>query len=321
VLNAFNSITLYLTKLLLPLHFSPHYPYFVDVGESITWKDFVPLLSVLGLTLASLFAWTKGHRAWLIAWLFYLVTLSPVLGLIQVGTQGAADRYAYFPTLPAYLLVAAGILTVLTKTTPTRRLLILLVAIPIVFLLAGKTRQQIHVWKNAESFWSHAVKHKLETVKSRHNLGIVYFHQRNYEKAAFNFDRSMKLQSAPKSSLAWRGMSYMYLGRYEEALKDFIELGKLSESMPELNLDQHCIYFNSGWIYAQSGMTKKSAEFFRKVAQDSHLQPDAEVWLNWLENTNHAVDNTSAIEALPGFCETPIPPLMRINGGLQAPVD
>ena len=321
VLNASNSIILYLSKLMLPLHFAAHYPYFVDVGERIIWKDFVPMLSVLGLSLASLFAWTRGYHAWLIAWLFYLVTLSPVLGLIQVGSQGAADRYAYFPTLPAYFLVGAGILAALNKPTRKRNLLILVAAIAVVFLLGSKTRQQIRVWENLETLWSHAVKNNLETVSSRHNLGIVHFHKYNYEKAIFNFDRSIKLQSAPRSTLAWRGMSYIYLDRYGNALKDFIELGKLTESKPELNFNQSCIYFNTGWLYAQSGMMEESVEFFGKVDQDSQLRPNADAWLNWLENINQAEDNSSAIEDLPGFCETPTSSRMLINDDSQTLVD
>jgi hypothetical protein len=304
VLNASNSIILYLTKLFLPLHFAPHYPYFVSLGDSLTLKEFVPLLGVLGLTLTSLLAWSKGRYVWLIAWMFYLVTLSPVLGLIQVGQQGAADRYAYFPTLPVYLLAGAGILAALNKTTPAKRLIILLGTLSCIFLLANKTGQQIRVWKDPKSLWSHAVKHNLETVKARHNLGIAYFHQHDYEQAIFNFDRSLMLKTAPHSSLAWRGLSYLYLGRYGEALEDYINARKLIVSAPHLNLDQQCNFFNTGWLYAQAGMMEKSAEFFRKIGRKSKLQPNAEIWLNWLETNNQATDNPPTIGDLPSFCKT-----------------
>ena len=60
LLNACNSVLLYLTKFLVPLNFAPLYPYLVEPSEAITWKAFLPIFGVLGLTLASIYAWPKA---------------------------------------------------------------------------------------------------------------------------------------------------------------------------------------------------------------------------------------------------------------------
>ncbi len=109
IVNAVHSTIFYLEKFLIPLWLSPHYSYFQIEGSESALKALLVFSIFLGITLAAFLAWRKQKRAWLIAWIFYLVTLSPVLGLIQVGFQGAADRYVYFPTVPVYLLIAGGI--------------------------------------------------------------------------------------------------------------------------------------------------------------------------------------------------------------------
>jgi tetratricopeptide (TPR) repeat protein len=320
MLNAFNSILLYLNKLILPLHFSPLYPYLVDAGGIITWKAFLPIFGVLALTLASLFAWTRKQHVWLIAWLFYLVALSPVLGLVQAGEQGAADRFTYLPTLPAYLLIGAGILAVLDKASTKRKNLVLLVAPLLVFLLSIKTMQQIPVWQNPHTLWSYIVKSNPNIVTAQYNLGITFLRQQNYEKAAYHFDQSVKLPSNPTSaslvypSLAFRGLSYMYLGRYEEALKDYMKLDEALELSPDLRLDRNCIRFNSGWIYARFGMMDKAIEIFDKIEGNSQLKSDS---ITLLENFDQMTDNTSAIETLPNFCESVFVSSVRVNSNTQ----
>jgi tetratricopeptide (TPR) repeat protein len=312
--NAFNSIMFYLTQLWVPRNFAPLYPYFVEIGESITWKVFLPIFGVLGITLATLLAWKRGYYAWLIAWLFYLVTLSPVLGLIQVGAQGAADRYAYFPTLPVYFLVGAGFLFILNKTTRVRRFFIFLTALPFVFFLADKTRQQVQVWNSPQTLWSHAVKYYPESVRSRHNLGIAYLNQKNYAEAAFYFGENLNSRTKPVVSLAWRGLSYLFLDRYDDALLDYIELDKHSDSFPDVNLDPNCIYFNYAWAYAKSGMVTKSRELFSKVEEETEPGIDAEAWLDWLDKPDHTASTLSPDADLPSFCKILFLPKWKFQG-------
>jgi hypothetical protein len=320
ILNAFNSLILYLVKLVVPLHFSPHYPYLLSPGEIISWNAFVPLVGFLGITLLAVLAWLKGHRAWMIAWLFYLITLSPVLGLIQVGSQGAADRYAYFPTLPAYMLMGAGILTALNHNT-IRRFSTLLVVLCVVTLLALSTRQQVQVWQNPLTLWSQAVDSYPKSVFVRNNLAITHLNQGNYEIAAFHFEQSERLMPLAVRMLSWRGLTYLNLGRWKDALIDHVNLGVASETLPDLKVDQHCIQYNIGWLYAQMDMLEQAVELMGRVDPKSLYGPDAKTWLDSLENIDRANDNELVSEELPGFCKLLIPSRMRMNSSWQASVE
>jgi len=314
LLNAFNSIVFYLTQLFWPASFFPQYSYFLVEGEAITWLAFLPLLGVSGITLACLFAWNRGHHAWLVAWLIYLVTLSPVLGLIQVGIQGAADRYAYLPTLPVYLLIGAGVLTFLEHASVLRKTFLLSLILLAALLLSDKTRQQIHVWETPLSLWSHAVKLNPESVQSRHNLAITFLNHQEYEKAIFYFSQNVgsRLQSA--TSLAWRGLGYLYLNRYDEALQDYAELEGLLDSVSGLRLDRDCHYYNIGWVHAQLGLYEKSAEYFGKVDESTDLWPHVETWLTRLENGNQTADKAMNTEKLPSFCTKVLSSMLYSSG-------
>ena len=302
VLNAFNSLILYLDKLFIPVFFAPHYPYFIEAGDAVTWRHFIPVLGVLGVTLASLFAWTKGRHAWLIAWLFYLVTLSPVLGLIQVGQQGAADRYAYFTTLPVYLLIGAGVLAVLSRIKPVKQVVVVLAIAPLVLFLADKTRQQIYIWATPQSLWSYSVEQFPEDLKARYNLAVAHLNAHEYQKALTHFDQSLQLKPDQIKSLAGRGMANLQLGNNDDALQDYLDVGKLAESLSDAQLDRNCIYFNSGWLYAHTGMLEESLVFFGRVDQTSTFGHRAQTWLNWLESAKHSDPHTPPREDLPGFC-------------------
>lgn len=307
VLNAFNSIILYLTKFWLPTDLAPLYPYFVDVGESITWKAFIPFLGVLGITLASLLAWTRARHMWLITWLFYLVTLSPVLGLIQVGHQGAADRYTYLPMLPAYFLIAAGLLTVLNKITSTKRLFVLLAILPLIFLLSNKTRQQIQMWESDQTLWNSTIMLYPDNALAYMTFGGYYYNFYDYEKAAYYFEEAGKLKPNNITASAWLALTDIHLGRYEKAIIYHINLGAASESMPELQADQFCIQYNIGFIYAKMDMLVESSDLFSRVDPNSVLGQDAGIWLNWLEKAKQTEYTTLSNEDLPGICTTLLP--------------
>lgn len=307
ILNAFNSIVLYLTKLLLPLDLAPLYPFSVTASENISWKDFVPVLGVIGLTLAALFAWFRGRHVWLVAWLFYLVTLSPVLGLIQVGLQGAADRYAYLPTLPVYVLMGAALLTVFSKANSTKTILVWLAVLPVIFLLADKTRQQIQVWENNETLWTYAITQFPTSALAHMNLGGHYFNIQDYDKAAYYFRESGRLNPRDPKVIAWLGLTDLHLGRYEDALNSHIALGSALEDNRGVKANQYCIQYNIGWIFAQMDMFVESRELFSRVSSDSDQGADARVWLDWLGASKQAGDKSLEKENLPGFCNKLIP--------------
>ena len=115
VLNGFNSYLAYLSKLLLPLALSPHYPFVMMSDSGIEMQQLVPVAGFMGISFLAVWLWLKGHRWFMAAWAIYVVSLLPVIGVVPFGLPGMADRYAYFPTLPFYCLGGGLIYQGLTR--------------------------------------------------------------------------------------------------------------------------------------------------------------------------------------------------------------
>ena len=265
-------------------------------------KTFLPMLLVLGISLVCLYAWKQKRYGWIIAWLFYLGTLSPVLGLVQVGLQGAADRYAYFPTLPAYLLVGAGILTLLEHGAEIRKLVVLATGLILVILLAGKTSEQIKIWEDGRTLWTHQLDIYPNSIYGKYNLGIAFFDAGQYQRAAAELEGDWKHDTLLIRRLAHRGLSYLNMGRYEPALHDFELLRSILDEKADAGLDTHCLDYNIGWLYLQKDMMKKAQVHFARVDPDSHFGSEAAKWINQQQFSNLQENALSRVDS-PDFCK------------------
>jgi hypothetical protein len=309
MLNAFNSVLFYLEKLLLPFSFSPHYPYFIGTYEPITWLAYLPIIGFLAISGLTIKAWLSGHPAWMIAWLFYLFTLLPVLGLIVVGTQGAADRYAYFPTLPVYILIGAGVLAVLQRASDSIKGLVLAAIVALLLILVNITREQVRVWQNEMTLWKHAINLQPDNVYAQSSLGKAYYLAGDHDAAISHLEIAMGLPVYNADLLAWRGLTYMRLERFEDALSDLVNLGITAESTPGFDVDQYCIQYNIGWLFAQMHRPEDAVEMFGRVEPGSRPGPDAQIWLDHLEDASQQKLVVATNFNLPEFCQRMIPML------------
>lgn len=157
-LNALRSYGVYLGQFLLPTHLAIHYP----LRRDLTVVQALPYLAIL-MAWGSVCLWSWRSNRWpLIGLLWYLGTLVPVIGLIQVGGQAHADRYAYLPIM--------GLLPILSLF-PTEKLFSRACrGILVVFLLGISylTGMQARTWKNSTTLWKNAVekvpRHDLATL-------------------------------------------------------------------------------------------------------------------------------------------------------------
>jgi len=196
ILNAFHSVQMYLVKWLFPIYLVPFYQ-LVLIPFKQLWQHpelWIPFI-VAGLnTVLAVYYFHRRQPWWLIAWLFYLITLLPVIGLVQVGSQAMADRYAYFPTLPAYILLGSGLAWLYARqTTPWRKGLALLPPLLLAGLLGLLTRQQIPLWQSDYSLWDYIVRTNPDSGLAQGKLGGLYQRAGNYEMALQHYQFSLGL--------------------------------------------------------------------------------------------------------------------------------
>jgi tetratricopeptide (TPR) repeat protein len=314
IVNAVHSTVFYLQKFLIPISLSPHYSYFQIEGSESVFKVLLIFLIFLSITLAAIFGWRRQKQAWLIAWVFYLLTLSPVLGLIQVGIQGAADRYVYFPTVPVYLLMAGGVFLMLRRGGTISRSLLFVIAMAVFSVLVIQTRSQIRVWQSEASLWTHVIKLDANNEFAHSNRGIVYKNNADYENAALEFEAAGEGSLTPHTTLAWRAVTYMHLGRNKEAIEYLVKFGTKAESKSELKADSNCIQYNIGWNFAHLGMYEEATELFELVDVESPIGPDAGLWLDELSKINSQDNKAVLSKDLPDSCKNLIPSERQTQG-------
>ncbi len=279
VFTAIRSYIFYLFKMLLPFNLSPLYPF----PAQINLFSFEYASSFLVFLAIIFFIWflKQRKRLYLSLWLYYIVTLLPVIGIIQVGSQMAADRYTYLPSLGPFILVGLGIGEIFERLKKTSRILIVLVLIMFLGIMIHKTIKQIFVWRDSVSLWTHVIKlfpngsdsahynlglayatqfqpneaiqHYKTTikinpmhVKAYFNLGLEYSKLGNSKQAIEYFTKGIALY--PKDAKAYnaRGFAYFSLANYQLAIQDYNEAIELDYQVPEFFYNRGLIYFELG---------------------------------------------------------------------------
>lgn len=169
----------------------------------------------------------------------------------------------------------------------------------------------------------HAVKINPNNIYSLDKLGITYYNMGDFENAAIQFETSGKQTSIAISMLAWRGLTYLNLGRNQASIADYVNLGVASETRPESGIDSDCIQYNIGWNYAQFDMFQEALELFERVDPKSYLGPDAGRWTSALKKVKRENNNGILELDLPEFFKRAIPSRMhgRRDGEMSPVLD
>jgi len=160
----------------------------------------------------------KRSPEYSVAWGFYLITLLPTLGLVSVGSQAAADRYAYLPSLVPFILVAL----MLNRLLPTKRLFLTVLVIGLSAGLAWGARQQARYWKDSISLWEHELQYYPINYPSAYScLGDAYREAGNLDGALKLYDIALKGFHQLAFLHNGRGAVLLEMGRNEEAVQSF----------------------------------------------------------------------------------------------------
>ena len=148
--NAVVAYLRYIETMVWPAHLTVLYPYSTDFG----WRLVASAILLVVVT-ALIAIWGRRHRYLVVGWLWFLGTLVPVIGLVQVGIQAMADRYTYVPYIGLFLIAAWGIPDLLQRYRFSRILLPAAAGVLIV-ALAVLTHIQVQYWRDSLTLWRHA---------------------------------------------------------------------------------------------------------------------------------------------------------------------
>ena len=211
----------YLYKLIYPVKLAPFYP--IPPREALSdWTLFASVALLVIISAACLIK-SRGDKKYLAAWLYYLVTLVPVIGIVQVGDQVAADRYTYLPSLGLFMLAGAFAGTLFEKTRAAwRRAALSFLLAAAALLLIGGTARQITIWHDSLTLWNYEIGIYPEQVPFAYNNRGYAQAQAGYQtKAIADYTASIRLNPRQPYPYNNRGLTYSKLGEYDKALRDY----------------------------------------------------------------------------------------------------
>jgi protein O-mannosyl-transferase len=213
-------------KMLLPLNLIPLYSYPNDVSL-FSPANILRLLLVVGVTAASVIL-VRKQKFWLLVWGFYVVTLIPVLGIIQVGNQPMADRYTYLPSIGPFLVAGLGTAWISERALRNKRRerfirgASVLAGLLLVFSLSYLTIQQTAVWRDSLSLWTFVIEKEPGRIPlAYNNRGMAFSEIGKFDKAIADFDRAVAINPEYAKAYYNRGLAYDKLGELDHAISDY----------------------------------------------------------------------------------------------------
>ncbi len=239
IANAISAYAMYLWNMFWPMRLAPLYPH--PGGSLPAWRI---LASVIVLATITALVWKfRTHRYLPVGWLFFLGTLVPVVGLVQVGEAAMADRYAYIPLIGIFVMIAFGIADLAHQKNWG-----LLPAIPaavVLITLSFATHRQIGYWQSNEELWSHTLAVTSSNFVAEDNLGGALILEGREEDAHAHFEAAARIN--PKDP-----MSHSNLGTYDLTHNQMREAIAQYEAAAEMTSDTGLLaqtYANLGAAY------------------------------------------------------------------------
>jgi len=262
VANAIISYAAYLEKIFWPVDLAVYYPY--DYFP-LLWKVLLSGFILTGITIVVLY-YIRRLPFLFVGWFWYLGTLIPVIGLVQVGTQSMADRYTYMPSIGIAIGLVWGIPS-LIKNENIRKKILFPTAIAILSIMAVLTWIQCGYWKNSIKLFSHTLQITEDNYIAHNHLASALLKKRKFEKSLFHYTEAIRINPYYAHAYYNRGNVYYVLGQKQLAAEDF---KKAISTMPR-NSNYASAYNNLGSTYADLDQYQLAIDNYKEAIL---LKPD-----------------------------------------------
>jgi Flp pilus assembly protein TadD len=290
VANALTSYFGYIVKTFWPFDLAAIYPHPRDALPA--WQVAAAGFALVVLTVVAL-RMARRFPYLVVGWFWYLITLLPVIGLVQVGIQAMADRYTYIPLIGLFLAIAWGVPELLRHLRPRAgRATLLAAAAVVTVLLATRAWDQARHWKSGVDLFEHTVRVTENNARAHNGLGLALGAEERRADAIPHFREAMRIEPAYPDPYANLAGTLALEGRFDEALELFdralelepddaacltnlgtllMSLGRSAESVEafsraiEIDPDNRSAHKNLGVILARQGNLERAAEHFSEA--------------------------------------------------------
>lgn len=257
--NALISYISYIGKMIYPSKLAFLYPH---PGMAAWWKI---TGSCLLLAVISLLAIKniKKRPYFIVGWLWYLGTLVPVIGIVQVGMQSMADRYTYIPSIGVLIIIAWSV-SELVEHWKHKILWLTAATTVVVSIFTVITWEQIGYWKNSKVMFEHTLEVTTNNYIAHDSLGVEFFNHGNLKEAIYQYSKALQIKPDYHFSHFNIGVAFFQQGRIEDAIDQYIQA-----------IDSEPNYFkarnNLGAAFFVQGKTEKAIKQYMEALK---IKPD-----------------------------------------------
>jgi tetratricopeptide (TPR) repeat protein len=271
--NALVTCMTYIRQMIWPAELTPFYSY--PGGRVPLWEVIFASVALVVIT-AVAFALRKTRPYLMTGWFWYLGMLVPVIGLIQVGLQGHADRYTYLPQIGLYLL-ATWTISDLSISWRHQRQILGIAAALVIAALTFRTWNQTSHWHDTESLWRYALTVNSDSDVAHNNFGNAVLRKGRIDEAILHYQRVLEIrpghiETDRREAYYNLGNALLRKGKIDEAIANYREALEVpSEYEPEA-------HSGLGNALLRKGQIDEAILHFEKFVQ---LRPDhAEAYYN-----------------------------------------
>jgi len=259
IANAVVACVAYLAKAAAPVNLAIFYPY----DRRLPWDEVAgaAVLLAAATVAAALAARRRPYVA--VGWFWFLGTLVPVIGLVQVGVQSMADRYTYIPMIGIFMAAAWGARDAAGRLRLPRWALPAAGAAVIGACMVAAFMQVRH-WRDSESIFRHALRATDRNWQAHHNLGLALATQGRTNEAIDEFRKATLTKPEYPGSHYQLGLNLVATGHPDKAIGEYRTLIALRPQMAEA-------HFNLGVALAAVGRKDEAAAAYRAAID---IRPD-----------------------------------------------
>jgi tetratricopeptide (TPR) repeat protein len=211
--NATVSYIEYILKTIWPKSLAVLYPHPMTIP---VWKVVCSTLLLLTITILVTLG-TRKHPYLIVGWLWYLITLLPVIGLLQAGIQSMADRFMYMPMIGLLMMAIYGI-SDMCKRWSYKRWALAVLGVLLLISLIVTTRAQVKLWRNSEALFRHTIQVTNNNYLIYNYLGAELLIQGRHQEALIHFNRSLEINPSYADAHCNLGVLLLRQGKYREAI-------------------------------------------------------------------------------------------------------
>lgn len=237
--NALVAYVAYLAKTFWPAGLQVFYPHPLDTLP--VWQVAGAVVVLAAITWLA-WHWRERFPYLGVGWLWYLGTLVPMIGIVQVGEQAMADRYTYIPLIGIFMAGAWGLRQVVDR----QKQVAVIVAALLVLVCTVRTWQQVQHWESTETLFRHALTVNPDNYLAHGNLAAALAKRDEYQAAIGHFEEVLRIKPGNAGALSGLGAALYKLGQEDEAIALYQQVLQRRPNHAETHVNYGTALLNRG---------------------------------------------------------------------------